>query len=216
MGFPVYDYRTDIRNLFVTPQIRSRFARYEPGTHTSPHTHDLGYEVFLVLEGRAVFEVAGDSEELGPGQMCIVLPDQAHTIRVVGNEPMTMYLSVTPHIQPTHTAWGEDGQRLPHRFAPSSSYEPGSDAATPFAEVADRLLQVTQAVVEAARGAVSTEVEMADTMKSAVASGDHNAASQAKSATWDALFPLYQLVAELASVWNDLAKRDGTARVQPE
>ena len=216
MGFPVYDYRTDIRNVFVAPQIRSRFARYEPGTHTSPHTHDLGYEVFLVLEGRAVFEIAGDSEELGPGQMCVVLPDQAHTIRVVGKEPMIMYLSVTPHIQPTHTMWSEDGQRLPHRFAPSNSYDTGTDAATSFAKVADRLLHTTQAVAEAARDAVSAEVEMTDIMKRAVASGDHDAASQAKSATWDTLFPLYQLVAELASVWNDLAERDDTTQVPPE
>ena len=27
MGFPVYDYRTDVRNVLVTPQIRSRFLR---------------------------------------------------------------------------------------------------------------------------------------------------------------------------------------------
>ena len=40
MGFPVYDYRTDVRNVLVTPQIRSRFLRMEPDkVHKS---HDLG------------------------------------------------------------------------------------------------------------------------------------------------------------------------------
>ena len=39
MGFPVYDYRTDIRNILVTPQIRSRFLRMELGQVNRGHTH---------------------------------------------------------------------------------------------------------------------------------------------------------------------------------
>ena len=31
MTFDVYDYRTDVRNILVTPEIRSRFLRVEPG-----------------------------------------------------------------------------------------------------------------------------------------------------------------------------------------
>ena len=103
MGFPVYDYRTDIRNVLVTPQIRSRFLRMEPGQSAQRHSHDLGHEIFLILEGRVEFEIDGETEELGPGQMCIALTDQPHKVRVLGDEPMTMYLSVTPHIHPTHT-----------------------------------------------------------------------------------------------------------------
>ena len=98
MGFPVYDYRTDIRNVLVTPQIRSRFLKMEPGQSAQLHSHDLGHEIFLILEGRVEFEIEGETEELGPGQMCVALADQPHTVRVLGDEPMTMYLSVTPHI----------------------------------------------------------------------------------------------------------------------
>ena len=100
MGFPVYDYRTDIRNVLVTPQIRSRFLKMEPGQSAQLHSHDLGHEIFLILEGRVEFEIDGETEELGPGQMCVALVDQPHTVRVLGDEPMTMYLSVTPHIHP--------------------------------------------------------------------------------------------------------------------
>ena len=63
MAFAVYDYRTDIRNVLVTPQIRSRFVRMEPGPTPSPHSHDLGHEVFLVLSGRALFEIDGETKE---------------------------------------------------------------------------------------------------------------------------------------------------------
>ena len=124
MSFEVYDYRTDVRNVLVTPQIRSRFLRLEPGAASSAHTHDLGHEVFLVLQGRALFEIDGDAREVGPGQMCVALADQMHSVRAAGDGPVTMYLSVTPHVQPTHSFWDEDGHRLPHRFAPSKSSEP--------------------------------------------------------------------------------------------
>ena len=136
MGFPVYDYRTDLRNVLVTPQIRSRFLRVEPGPMPDPHTHDLGHEIFLVLSGRAEFEIDGEKAEVGPGQMCVALIDQPHAVRALGDEPVTMYLSVTPHIQPTHTTWTEDGQRMPFRFAPSANYDVDYGEARPLGDAA--------------------------------------------------------------------------------
>ena len=50
MPIEVYDYRRDVRNLVIMPEIRSRFMRMEPGAVSPGHTHDLGQEVFLVLE----------------------------------------------------------------------------------------------------------------------------------------------------------------------
>ena len=48
----------------------------EPGQSAQRHSHDLGHEIFLILEGRVEFEIDGETEELGPGQMCIALADQ--------------------------------------------------------------------------------------------------------------------------------------------
>ena len=56
MALEVFDYRNDIRNVFVSPQIRSRFLRMEPGTVADRHSHDLGHEIFLILRGKARFE----------------------------------------------------------------------------------------------------------------------------------------------------------------
>ena len=209
MGFPVYDYRKDVRNVLTTPQIRSRFLRLEPGESSEPHTHDLGHEVFLVLQGRAEFEIDGESEELGPGQMCVALVDQMHALRVVGDEPMTMYLSVTPHIQPTHTIWDENGVRLPHRFTPSSSYDVDPDT-TPFADLVDRFVSGTQQVVRAAADAADRQPGLAAHLKEAIADGDDDDARRARSDLWDTLMPVYARVAELASTWNDLAPRAGS------
>ena len=210
MSFPVYDYRTDIRNLLVTPEIRSKFLRLDPGHPTgSGHTHDLGHEVFLVLEGQCRFTIDGESQVLGPGQMCVALAGQMHAVAVVGDKPMTMYLSVTPHVQPTHTTWSEPGQRRPHRFMPSSTYDVESDDSKPFDELVDEFVVATQALAQAARRGSLMERELARSVKQAMAAGDAQVAASHRGEMWDNLYPVYVLSQELASIWNDLAPRAG-------
>ncbi len=40
MALNVYDYRDDIANLLVTPQIRCRFLKMAVGRCNAGHTHD--------------------------------------------------------------------------------------------------------------------------------------------------------------------------------
>ncbi len=206
MGIPVYDYRTDVRNILVTPQIRSRFLRMTPGQVAQLHSHDLGHEVFLILEGKALFEIDGETAEVGPGQMCVALKDQPHSVRVVGDEPMTMYLSVTPHIQPTHTGRTPEGARLPHRFAPNSAYDV-ADTALPVPALIDRQVQAAQAVAEAAEASAKVQRDAAERLKQALAGGDQDAAAGARKAMWEAIYETHQKVFELATAWNELAPR---------
>ena len=207
MSFTIYDYRTDIRNVLVTPEIRSRFLRMEPGPKPQPHSHDLGHEIFLILEGRAEFEIDGETQELGPGQMCIALVDQPHSVRAVGDEPMTMYLSVTPHIQPTHTTRTKEGAHLPHRFMPSSAYDVEIDTSTSIEELLERHVEAAEAVAEAAQANATIQKNMAAKIKDAVAEGDCNAAADARNAMWEALFTMFKNVYQLADMWNELAPR---------
>ena len=207
MSFPVYDYRTDIRNVLVTPHIRSRFLRMEPGQAADLHSHDLGHEVFLILEGRAAFEIDGETQELGPGQMCIAWVDQAHSVRVVGGDPMTMYLSVTPHIQPTHTGRTEEGARLPHNFMPSSAYDVEMDTSTSVQELIDRHVEAAQALARTAQANADVQRTMAAELKRAITGRDPEAAADARKAMGDGLFTMFRNVYDLADVWNDLAPR---------
>ena len=207
-GFPVYDFRKDIRNVFVSPEMRCRFMRMEPGTvQTIGHSHDLGQEVFLVLQGKAVFEIDGKAEELGPGQMCIALVNQVHRIRVTSDEPMIMYLSVSPHIQPTHTRWTAYGKQLPHTFVPSSRYDVKTDTSTPIDDLIDRFVNALGAFANVAYSAADKEQELAAALKRAIANKDDSVASDTRNSMWDVLYPLYQRMYELASLWNDLAPR---------
>ena len=207
MGFPVYDYRTDVRNVLVTPQIRSRFLKMEPGQRAQLHSHDLGHEIFLILEGRVEFEIEGETEELGPGQMCVALADQPHTVRVLGDEPMTMYLSVTPHIHPTHTPRTADGERLPHNFMPANAYDVEPDMQVTLSELVARQIHAAQLLEELAQTCAAVQQEMGNQLKAALAEGDTDAADTARKAMWEALYPVYKATAELAAVWNTLAPR---------
>lgn len=206
MGFPVYDYRTDVRNVLVTPHIRSRFLRMEPGQAAQLHSHDLGHEIFLVLEGRALFEIDGERSEVGPGQMCVALVDQRHSVSVVGDEPMTMYLSVTPHVQPTHTSRTEDGGRLPVQFSPNRAYDV-VDSDLPVETLIDRQMRAVEALADAAAQGARVHRGAADRLRRALVQGDGAAAAEARGAMWGAVCEAYKKVYELSEVWNELAPR---------
>ena len=207
MGFPVYDYRTDILNFLVTPHIRARIMRMEPGHVAGRHSHDLGHEIFLVLEGQAEFTIDGETEVLGPGQACVALVDQTHQIRVVGDDPMTMYLSVTPHILPTHTGRTEAGDPLPHRFSGPDAYDIEPDLSVPVETLLDRHVGATETLSETVREAVQVQKDGADALRAALARGDEDAAADARRCMWEALDAVFKQVYALADVWNDLAPR---------
>ena len=207
MSLRVYDYRTDVANVLVTPQIRCRFLKMAVGQVNAGHTHDLGHEIFLILQGRAEFAIDGHRAVLGPGQFCIALTDQYHTVRNVGDDEVIMFLSVTPHIQPTHTFRNEDGTRLPPRFAAATAYDRQPDRATPTAELAERQSAAAATVAQAAMAAATVQQEQLARYQQAVAAGDETAAHAARNRMWEALSELFRRNMELAAAWNDFAAR---------
>jgi quercetin dioxygenase-like cupin family protein len=207
MGFRVYDFRHDIANIFVTPQIRSRFLKMEIGQSSVSHTHDLGHEIFLILQGRAEFEINGHKQVLGPGQLCIAGADEPHTVRNVGDDDVIMYLSVTPHIQPTHTFWNEDGTKAPPRFAPATSYDQEPDRSTPTETLLDRHIAAAEKLAETTAAAIRVQQEQAAAFKRAITGGDKVAARQARDTMWQVLYTMYRGIYELGEVWNDFTAR---------
>ena len=207
MSLKVYDYRSDIVNMLVTPQIRCRFLKMAVGQFNAGHTHDLGHEIFLILQGRAEFEIDGQSAVLGPGQMCIALTDQYHTVRNVGDDEVIMFLSVTPHIQPTHTYWNDDGTKQPPRFAAAGAYDEQPDRTTPSAEIAARQAAAAATVAQSATDAAAVQQEQLARYRQALAAGDKAAAHGARNAMWEALSELFSRTMELAAAWNAFAAR---------
>src|ERR1700730_8202797 len=116
MPIPVYDYRVDLANLAVRPEIRNRFRQVELGPVPAFHSHDLGGETFLVVEGSIEFSVDDEHVVCERGQVVYVPPRHKHAVRAVGGHPGVIYLSVTPHVEPTHTFYDAHGTQLPPRY----------------------------------------------------------------------------------------------------
>ena len=209
MPIEVFDYRKDIRNLWITPQIRSRFMRLEPGVISYGHTHDLGHEIFLILQGQAEFTIEGETAILGPGQVCFARAHEWHEVRALGDEPMIMYLSVTPHIEPTHTPWQGHEHKLPYNYGTSTRLEREATGVPPASavEITARFLAATRALADVTHENVAAQEHAAAQLVAAEAQGDAAAAKGAVDALWSNLYAMYQQLHALEEVWNELAPR---------
>lgn len=207
MPFQVYDFHKDIRNILTTPEIRARFLQIDVGMTAQSHTHDLGHEIFLILQGQAEFTIEGHTQVLGPGHLCIALTDEAHQVRNVGDEPVIMYLSVTPHIQPTHTYWNKDGSKKPPRFVLNTAYDVTPDRTTSTEEMLAQQLAAAEAWLDAVKLSTQTQRQQIAAYKAAQAAGDAEAALAARDAMWQALYPAYRTAFALAAIWNSFTSR---------
>jgi quercetin dioxygenase-like cupin family protein len=208
VALEVFDARTDVRNLFITPEIRSRIMRFQPGEVSHGHTHDLGHEMFVVLAGQAEFTIAGESGLVGPGQICVARAGEWHEIKVVGDEPMTLYLSVTPHIEPTHTQWDrEGGTQLPYRYGGSTraEREARTSPAEPADVLLDRHLAASSALATSAAANADAQQLAAASLRQALSHGDAAAAHKAIDEMWHSMRTMYARLQELELAWNELA-----------
>jgi quercetin dioxygenase-like cupin family protein len=213
MPIEVYDFHSDVRNIVVMPEIRGRFLRMEPGTVAGRHSHDLGHEMFLILEGQCDFEIEGEHAILGPGQACFARRDQMHQVRVVGDQPMTMYLSVTPHLEPTHTQWTADphegGQKLPPRYETwrNREHDRITDPTAATTELVDRHLAAVRALADQATASADQQEAIAAALKQAMSASNSADARRQVDALWASLYPLFRAVSALGEAWNELAPK---------
>jgi mannose-6-phosphate isomerase-like protein (cupin superfamily) len=196
MPIPVYDFRTDLTNLVVEPEIRSRFRRVDLGPVPEVHSHDLGGETFVVMEGQIEFTVADEQVVCQQGQAIFVPPRTTHAVRAVGEHTGVIYLSVSPHVEPTHTFYGPDGQRLPPRYGVWRAAGGGtpSPESTSALQAAYRAAAQTLAELAAANAATDAPTEVT---KSTV------------DTQWASLKPVLEQVALVERAWNALAQREG-------
>jgi quercetin dioxygenase-like cupin family protein len=207
-GFEVYDYHTVNRNVLVTPEIRARLYHMKPGQVDGRHSHDLGHEIFLILEGLAEFNINGVKKELGPGQMCVALADEIHQVRnLLPDKETIMFLSVTPHIQPTHTGRTLEGEKAPPHFTPNANYHYEQDMSVPLADLLAEQVKAAQAVLERAQEHLATVQQQGKNAVDAIGASDRAAAVAARNTMWDAVYALHKQLSAYDAVWNDIAPR---------
>jgi quercetin dioxygenase-like cupin family protein len=84
--------------LVGTRSIRVLLLHWPAGFATVPHLHPAAEETFQVLRGRAIFNIGDEPAcEAGPGQYLLALRGVRHSIRVAGDEPLTMIATVAPN-----------------------------------------------------------------------------------------------------------------------
>jgi hypothetical protein len=120
-----------------------------------------------------------------------------------------MYLSVTPHIQPTHTGRTAEDERLPPRFTPNRNYHAEQDMSIPVETLIGHHLEAAQTAAEAARLMADTQQAMAAKLKKALADQDQAAAEEARNAMWASIYTMYKRMYQLGETWNELAPRAG-------
>jgi quercetin dioxygenase-like cupin family protein len=195
MTIKVFDYRTDIANVVINPELRGRFVKMDPASAGRMHSHDLGGEIFVVLEGMCEFLVEDERVTCGPGQLIYVEPTRKHTLHAVGDGPCVVYLSVTPHVDPTHTVYDEHYQELPPEYRGLGADTDGID----IAELSERYLQSARRLAELAQA----NVDAAQAQVEAVNSGDKAAMDE----MWYGLRPVLREVSTAERAWNLLAPR---------
>jgi quercetin dioxygenase-like cupin family protein len=204
----VFDYRRDVKNVFIAPTVRGRFLRMEPGEIGPRHSHDLGDELFLILQGQCEFEIEGDRAVLGPGQLCVARVNQFHEVRVVGDERMVMFLTVTPHLEPTHTFWDDGGEKLDPVYGVATRAErlAAGEPTEPIANLAHSFLRAAKALAESATEHAAAQQEHV-THLAATLNGSEARCKASLDAVWYALAEIYEPLREMETTWNELAAR---------
>jgi quercetin dioxygenase-like cupin family protein len=211
MSFPIYDFRKDIRNVLVTPEIRARIFHMKAGEKVNlydkalSHSHDLGYEIFLILQGKVRGLIDGEEGILEPGQMCIAAPHQTHAFEVIGNEDVIMYLSVTPHVQPTHTFYDFDGNRLSNDFMPNSAYDLSDQIEKPIDILLDEQITITNNLLTTIKNFNSNQKIIVDRLKTQIDKNDNDSISKQRNELWSDLILVFEETFKLANIWNNLA-----------
>ena len=210
MPFEIFNYQKDLKNLLVTPQIRARFLKIAPGEVHDMHSHDLGHEIFLILKGRLRFYIDGDEASVSEGELCIATSDQIHQVKNETNESVIMYLSVTPHIQPTHTGREPDGSRHPTKFVESIMYDVDTDEITPIDDLVDLVETATKKIEATSRTASSNLSSISHELKTAITLNKTDDADRIREIIWNDIRQIHRDLYELSELWNDLAPRAGS------
>ena len=210
MNFKIFDYRKDLHNLFVTPQIRSRFLKINPGDIHDLHSHDLGHEIFFIIEGELLFYIDGSEQTVKSGQLCIAKSGEIHQVKNQTDQDVIMYLSVTPHIQPTHTGRDKNGKSHSVKFLPSKVYDTCTDEDTPISELIDNFTSAVDKLAKTSSVAAHRFDHLSTELKHSISRDDINNMDIVREQMWNEIREIHVDLYKLSDLWNDLAPRSGT------
>jgi mannose-6-phosphate isomerase-like protein (cupin superfamily) len=82
------------KNLAVT------WVEGAPGSMQAVHGHPDNEQVYVIVRGRGVMQVAHEMEEVGEGTLVFIPPGAAHAIKNTGDEPLVFVSATSPPFDP--------------------------------------------------------------------------------------------------------------------
>jgi quercetin dioxygenase-like cupin family protein len=83
-------------NLFSTSELFLDVYCLEPGQSQKIHSHEKSTKYYIVLEGRARFHVAGENQELGPGQAVLARAGEVHGVTNETTDRLVLLVGMAP------------------------------------------------------------------------------------------------------------------------
>jgi hypothetical protein len=161
-----------------------------------------------VLDGRRTFDVGGEIVVGTPGQAIYLLPRIKHRVYTRGPGPARYYLSVTPHVEPTHTHYDADLQRKPPSYGGwRAAGDPSPRSTQATAELADTVAAEAERLAELAQKMATALRRDSEQLRAASLAGGDAAAKPSVDAMWEAAYPALRQVRTFELAWNQLAPR---------
>ena len=98
--------------LVYTDYVRGGVLTFAPGFAADKHFHQDADEIFWFFRGTCRVTTADGVAVVPAGEIVYTRPGEWHIIENAGDEPLLMFLTVTPNIVPSHTFFLPDG--TPH------------------------------------------------------------------------------------------------------
>lgn len=106
------------QKLVYTDYVRGGVLTFAPGFVADKHFHQDADEIFWFFQGTCRVTVPGGAFTVPAGTIVYTAPYEWHIIENVGDEPLLMFLTVTPNIVPSHTFFAVNGEPFVRSWAP--------------------------------------------------------------------------------------------------
>ena len=106
------------QKLVYTDYIRGGVLTFAPGFAADKHFHQDADEIFWFFQGTCRVTVPDGAFTVPAGTIVYTAPDEWHIIENVGDEPLLMFLTVTPNIVPSHTFFDANGEPFVRSWEP--------------------------------------------------------------------------------------------------
>jgi len=82
------------KNLAIT------WVEGEPGSMQAVHGHPDNEQIYVIVRGRGVMQVADEMQEVGEGTLLYIPPGAAHAIKNTSDEPLVFVSATSPPFNP--------------------------------------------------------------------------------------------------------------------